>query len=98
MGTRIRLKDLMTILQNPDRIRIVKGGRDLFVGFMGQMEEEDRQKYADEIVKRIKGAPEIRHRKWKEKGLMSPLLPDQTADYSFSDLQMTLYHVIELEA
>lgn len=98
MGTRIRLKDLMTILQNPDRIRIVKGGRDLFVGFMGQMEEEDRQKYADEIVKRIKGETEIRHRKWKEKGLMSPLLPDQTADYSFSDLQMTLYHVIELEA
>lgn len=98
METKIRLKDLMTLLRNPDRIRIVKGGRDLFVGFMGQMEEEERQKYADEIVKRIKGAPEIRHRKWKEKGLMSPLLPDQTADYSFSDLQMTLYHVIELEA
>ncbi len=98
METKIRLKDLMTMLRNPDRIRIVKGGRDLFVGFMGQMEEEERQKYADEIVKRIKGATEIRHRKWKEKGLMSPLLPDQTADYSFSDLQMTLYHVIELEA
>ena len=98
MGTRIRLKDLMTILQNPDRIRIVKGGRDLFVGFMGQIEEEDRQKYADEVVKRIKGAPEITHSRWKEKGLRSPILPDQAADYSFSDLQMTLYHVIELEA
>ena len=98
MGTRIRLKDLMAILQNPDRIRIVKGGRDLFAGFMGQMEEEDRQKYADEVVKRIKGAPEIAHKHWKEKGLRSPLMPDQAADYSFSDLQMTLYHVIELEA
>lgn len=98
METKIRLKDLMTLLRNPDRIRIVKGGRDLFVGFMGQMEEEDRQKYADEAVKRIKGAPEITHRRWKEKGLRSPLLPDQAADYSFSDLQMTLYHVIELEA
>lgn len=98
MGSEITFKDLMTLFRNPDRILIVKGGCDLFVGFMGQMEEEDRQKYADEVVKRIKGAPEITHRRWKEKGLRSPLLPDQAADYSFSDLQMTLYHVIELEA
>ena len=98
MGDKIIFKDLITLFRNPDRIRIVKGGRDLFVGFMGQMEEEDRQKYADEAVKRIKGAPEITHKHWKEKGLRSPILPDQAADYSFSELQMTLYHVIELEA
>ena len=98
MGSEITFKDLITLFRNPDRIRIVKEGRDLYVGFLGMMEEEDRQKYADEVVKRIKGAPEITHRRWKEKGLRSPLLPDQAADYSFSDLQMTLYHVIELEA
>lgn len=67
MGSEIVFKDLITLFRNPDRIRIVKGGRDLFVGFMGQMEEEDRKKYADEVVKRIKGAPEITHKHWKEK-------------------------------
>ena len=94
----IRLEDVLTLLRNPDRIRIVKGGCDLFIGFLGQMEEADRGKYADEIVDRITASPEIRHRQWKQRGLMSPIMPDQAADYSFSDLQMTLYQVIELKA
>lgn len=29
---------------------------------------------------------------------MSPLLPDQVADFSFSDLQLTMYNVIVLKA
>ena len=32
--------------------------------------------------------------KRKELGLMKPLEPDQTAQYKFSDLQMSLYYTI----
>lgn len=38
--------------------------------------------------------PEITHRRWKELGLMKPLEPEQTAQYKFSDLQMSLYYTI----
>lgn len=31
---------------------------------------------------------------WEELGLMKPLEPDQTAQYKFSDLQMSLYYTI----
>lgn len=97
MGNKITFKDLITLFRNPDRIRIVKGGRDLFVGFLGQMEEGDRRKFADEVVERVTGSPELKHRKWREQGLLPPLMPDQTADYDFSDLQLTMYNVIVLE-
>ncbi len=98
MGNEIIFKDLITLFRNPDRIRIVKEGRDLYVGFLGMMEEEDRERFAGEVVERVTGSPELKHRKWKEWGLMSPLLPDQVADFSFSDLQLTMYNVIVLKA
>lgn len=44
--------------------------------------------------KENRAVPEITHRRWKELGLMKPLEPDQTAQYKFSDLQMSLYYTI----
>lgn len=48
--------------------------------FIGTLESSDR-------LRIIEG-------KWKELGLMKPLEPDQTAQYKFSDLQMSLYYTI----
>ena len=45
-------------------------------------------------INRGRAVPEITHRRWKELGLMKPLEPDQTAQYKFSDLQMSLYYTI----
>jgi site-specific DNA-cytosine methylase len=45
-------------------------------------------------VKKFRAVPEITHRRWKELGLMKPLEPEQTAQYKFSDLQMSLYYTI----
>lgn len=42
----------------------------------------------------VLAVPEITHRRWKELGLMKPLEPDQTTQYKFSDLQMSLYYTI----
>lgn len=38
--------------------------------------------------------PEIRHKEWKKRGLMPPMKPEETPEFSFSDLQMTLYNTI----
>lgn len=35
-------------------------------------------------------------RKWRKRGLMAPLQPQETPEYSFSDLQMNLYNTIYL--
>lgn len=50
----------------------------------------------DAEVKRFRPTPEIRHKEWQKRGLMAPLQPQETPDYSFSDLQMNLYNTIYL--
>lgn len=39
---------------------------------------------------------EARHKEWQKRGLMAPLQPQETPEYSFSDLQMNLYNTIYL--
>lgn len=50
----------------------------------------------DAEVKRFRPTPEIRHKEWQKRGLMAPLQPQETPEYSFSDLQMSLYNTIYL--
>lgn len=92
------LQDIVGILENPDRVRIVKNGEDLFVGWLAMLVmDKDKafmQQYGKEEVRRFRAIPEIRHKQWKQKGLMQQLQPDVLAEYSFSDLQMSLYYTI----
>ena len=53
-----------------------------------------KERCLEVLVKKFRAVPEITHRRWKELGLMKPLEPDQTAQYKFSDLQMSLYYTI----
>ena len=49
-------------------------------------------------VKRFQAVPEIRHKEWQKRGLMKPLQPEETPEYNFSDLQMSIYHTITNES
>ena len=60
----------------------------------GRLQSREYRKYSEHEVKKFRAVPEITHRRWKELGLMKPLEPDQTAQYKFSDLQMSLYYTI----
>lgn len=92
------LQDIVGILENPDRLRIIKDKEDLFVGWRASLvmdiENAIMQQYSEAEVKKFRVIPEIRHKQWREKGLMQPLQPEQLAEYSFSDLQMSLYYTI----
>lgn len=92
------LQDIVGILENPDRLRIIKDKEDLFVGWRATlvMDKDNKfmQQYGQEEMKKFRVIPEIRHKQWKEKGLMQPLQPEVLAEYSFSDLQMSLYYTI----
>lgn len=88
--------ELLRVLRNPDMIRIVFNDRDVYVGYLGMMQyhERDLSKIMRQEVHSFRCVPEIRHRNWKELGLMSPLTPDKTPDYLYADLQTTLYYTI----
>ena len=54
------------------------------------------EKFRDAEIKCFMIEPEITHRDWKRKRLEPPLLPEEAAQYSFRDLQVTLYYKIEI--
>ena len=84
-----------------ERLRIIEGKAEAYVGYLAAFKpfadheiSEEYRKYSGHEVKKFRAVPEITHKRWKELGLMKPLEPDQTAQYKFSDLQMSLYYTI----
>lgn len=93
------LQELLNTLTNPDRLRIFRGEKEVYTGYLAMLMLDNQllyDTYRHMEIKRLRAVPEIRHKKWKKLGLTQPLEPDQTPQYSFSDLQMSLYYTIYL--
>lgn len=95
------LKEVMGCMENADRIRIMETGRKdpLYTGYLGTIQyylggTGITEEHMGMEVEKIRVVPEIRHRKWKEKRLAPPMLPDQTPKYLFADMQMEIYSEI----
>ena len=96
------LQDIVGLLQNSDRIRIIKDNKDVYVGWLAGLvtahgiegKGELYQRYKNEEVRSLRAVDEIRHKKWKELNLARPLEPKETPDYSFSDMEQKLYYTI----
>ena len=95
------VKEFIGTLESSDRLRIIEGKAEVYVGYLAAFKpfadheiSEEYRKYSGHEVKKFRAVPEITHRRWKELGLMKPLEPDQTPQYKFSDLQMSLYYTI----
>lgn len=95
------LEQQLDILENSDMLRIIKDDTEVFVGYLasfalkvGNNRNEIYERYKDDEVNRFRAVPEIRHKRWRELNLMSPLKPEETPDFRFSDLQMKLYYTI----
>lgn len=98
------VKEFIGTLESSDRLRIIEGKAEVYVGYLAAFKpfadheiSEEHRKYSGHEVKKFRAVPEITHRRWKELGLMKPLEPDQTAQYKFSDLQMSLYYTIYIQ-
>lgn len=89
----ITVKEFLKKLQGMDRIKIVKEDKPIFMGWRAD-EGEIPPEYLEAEMTSFRIEPEIRHKEWKRRGLMPPLQPEQTPDYSFSDLEMKLYYKI----
>ena len=77
------LADIVAVMSGPDRVRITKGSNELFAGYLGNL---------------VHMAEYEAHKRYKELGLMQPLHPEETPNYSFSDLQLTIYREIILKS
>ncbi len=91
------IKDLVAVMHGSDRIRVIKGEEELYIGYIGNfIPYEVFARLKDKTVKRFYHYMELRHKRYEELGLFAPMHPGQTPDYSFSDLQMTCYYTIEI--
>lgn len=88
------LREFISVLEQSDRVRIIKEDKEIYTGYKALMSHADLEVVMDAEVKRFRPIPEIRHKQWKERGLMPPIKPEETPDFNFSDLQMTLYSTI----
>lgn len=80
------LADIVAVMSGPDRVRITKGNNELFAGYLGNLVHmAEYEALMAEEVTRIKGTVDITHKRYKELGLMQPLHPEETPNYSFSD-------------
>lgn len=92
------VKDFCGVISEASRMRIRRGKEDLYVGYLGVMKHDGEiyERIQDMEVKHFAADPELNHREWKQRKLMPPLLPNETPDYSFRDLQLTLYYTLEI--
>lgn len=84
----MKLREFLTVFEQSDRLRIVKNEKAVYTGFLALMAHVgNMEALMDAEVKRFRPIPEIRHKEWQKRGLMAPLQPQETPEYSFSDLQ-----------
>lgn len=93
------LGEVLEVMADSDRIRIIRGTAELYAGYLANLRyAPECEKFKEAEVIRITNNLDIKHKRYKELGLMPPLHPEQTPDYKFSDLQLTLYRTIILKS
>lgn len=91
------VENFLLLLHNSDRVRITHDGKEVFTGYLYMLTTEEKGIYEEVrycVMKDFRAVPEIRHKQWQKLGLMEPLMKHELAEYSFSDLQMSLYYTI----
>ena len=71
----MKLREFIGVFEQSERLRIVKDGKEIYTGYKALMEHAELEAVMDAEVKRFCPVPEIRHKEWKERGLMPPMKP-----------------------
>lgn len=91
----IRLKDFLAVLHQSDRLQIIKDGKPIYTGYPALIVHNPQiEAEMDAVITLFRAVPEIKHKQWRERGLMAPMEPEEMPQYAFSDLQMQLYYTI----
>lgn len=79
----MKLREFIGVFEQSERLRIVKDGKEIYTGYKALMEHAELEAVMDAEVKRFCPVPEIRHKEWKERGLMPPMKPEETPQFAF---------------
>ena len=79
----MKLREFIGVFEQSERLRIVKDGKEIYTGYKALMEHAELEAVMDAEVKRFCPVPEIRHKEWKERGLMPPMKPEETPAICF---------------
>lgn len=94
----MKLEEVLKLLLPSDRLRIIKGDKIIFIGYLANYERTaEKGLTGQEEVEKLRAIPELRSKFWKEKGLIPPCEPELLAQFSFSDLEMKLYYDIHIK-
>lgn len=101
------LDQLFDVTDKYHRWIINEGTNSIYVGYRWNLRDdafnlEPRngdlyEQIKDREIEHLTFHIDISHKKWKEKGLMKPLMPEETPQYSYSDLQETVYYEVHLK-
>lgn len=107
----MRLSEFLEVINPADRIRIIEGNRGnkdvsedsnlkiLYSGYKSLLSFTEELQFLEkdpEIIRFI-ATPEIRHKQYKELGLIPPYEPDISRMYEFKDLTLFIYYDIFLK-
>ena len=108
----MKLSEQLKVIAPMDRIRIIKGEHGnrepqfdpgvqiLYCGYMRSVQYEDGATEflaQDPEVVRMVAHTEIRHKKFKERGLLPPYEPEITRMYECKDMTVFLYYDIYIQ-
>lgn len=88
------VSEQLDVISSSNRAVIKHGDKILYNNYIGGADLGEDILSAE--VKRLTFKPEINHKRWQELGLMQPLNQEDTPQYSFSDLELRLYYVIDI--
>ncbi len=87
----ITVEQALSYVKSGDRVQIIDGETELYTGYASLLHEETKERIAHRLVKKYHYSLDIKHKDWERRGLMPPIEPDEIAQYSFSDLQLSVY-------
>lgn len=96
----ITVSDALSLLCNSDRAIIVEsteqGQQIVIKGWVADVKKNANEELLSRKAEALRCICETRHRKWKEKGLIAPIMPEQTPEYSFKDMEVRVYYAIHI--
>ena len=100
------LNDLLNVLMPSDRILLEEDGTKLFIGYKYLLDKKHDSQGSDQLhligktgkesIKHIEPYLELKHRHWKDAGLIPPICPEMLPDLSFSDLEARIWIRIQI--
>lgn len=90
----MNLEQALNYRTGSDRVILYENKKAIFTGYASMIPQEIKDRLSSEEVTGYRCRLDKTHKEWAKRGLMPPLQSEETEQYSFSDLQLSLYYCI----